>query len=264
MINSQGQNVFFSRILTGVLLNEWNHLLHTLSQISFTHSTDRLSWRWESTGTFSVKSLYNLLNFGGIATDTPFLIWSLPIPPKIKIFTWLALKNKILSKHNLSKKGWKGSTSCVFCDKTETINHLFLQCKFAKQIWVWMGKCQYAFLSWKTMKDIQSYAKTLPSIQRTAFLVVFCATCWTIWKHRNEICFQNVTPKPARNLILLTMSLIIYWTGYSKKAQKRKVQEEITQWMPDQETIDVIPLRVWFPDDDVIILPQPEENEADT
>lgn len=63
VINSQGQNVLFSDVLTGLCLQEWNYLLLKLSKILFTHEFDKLSWRWEQHGHFSVKSLYQVLNF---------------------------------------------------------------------------------------------------------------------------------------------------------------------------------------------------------
>lgn len=104
VINTQGAGVEFSDTLTGISLFEWNELLHTLSKISFTHDMDKLSWRWDSTGSFSVKSIYQILNYTGILTRQPLLWWSIPIPPKIRIFMWLTFRNRILTKHNLRKK----------------------------------------------------------------------------------------------------------------------------------------------------------------
>lgn len=53
-------------------------------------------------------------------------IWRFKIPIKIKVLIWLALKNSILTKDNLIKRGWrKGTAKCQFCNKHESINHLF-------------------------------------------------------------------------------------------------------------------------------------------
>lgn len=94
------------------MTREWTHILHTLSTISFTHDYDKLSWKWEASAVFSVKSLYRFLNFGGIKISQAMLWWQVPLPHKIKIFMWLMTKNKILTKVNLRKKGWKGSVQC--------------------------------------------------------------------------------------------------------------------------------------------------------
>ena len=84
VINTQGEAVIFIDILTGICLAEWNAILHTLSQLSFTHQFDKLAWRWTASGHFSVHSLYLILNYRGVLTEQPLLWWFLPLPPKIK------------------------------------------------------------------------------------------------------------------------------------------------------------------------------------
>lgn len=83
VINSQGYQVLFCDVLTGICLQEWNHILTILSNFFFTHDFDKLSWRWEATGKYSVKSLYHFLNYKGILVEQPLLWWPLPIPSKI-------------------------------------------------------------------------------------------------------------------------------------------------------------------------------------
>uniref|UniRef100_A0A453PN56 Reverse transcriptase zinc-binding domain-containing protein n=1 Tax=Aegilops tauschii subsp. strangulata TaxID=200361 RepID=A0A453PN56_AEGTS len=41
----------------------------------------------------------------------------------------------ILTKDNLIKIRWVGSSRCCFCDHDETIQHLFLDCPLAKLLW---------------------------------------------------------------------------------------------------------------------------------
>jgi hypothetical protein len=54
------------------------------------------------------------------------------LPLKIKIFMWFFHKKVILTKDNLIKRNWNGNTSCCFCDKDESIQHLFFECPLAK------------------------------------------------------------------------------------------------------------------------------------
>jgi hypothetical protein len=45
-----------------------------------------------------------------------------------------------LSKRNLIKRNWQGSTRCCFCDHEETMQHIFIECPFAKlfgQLFTW-------------------------------------------------------------------------------------------------------------------------------
>lgn len=140
------------------------------------------------------------------------LWWKLPIPYKIKIFIWLVARNKILTKQNLHRRGWVGDTKCQFCQQTETTNHLFLTCSLTQQIWFWMGNSQHHFTNWHSIQDILAFAGTLIGKAKTAFLVMFRALCWTLWKLRHESCFQKNTYKTFRTIILLIVSLINYWT----------------------------------------------------
>jgi hypothetical protein len=63
------------------------------------------------------------------------MIWRLKVPLKIKAFIWLIVKNRILTKINLAKKGWKGSVLCEFCGGNEDMNHLFFKCPMDKYNW---------------------------------------------------------------------------------------------------------------------------------
>jgi zinc-binding in reverse transcriptase len=52
------------------------------------------------------------------------------LPLKVRYFFWLVVQNKILTADNLSRKGWIGPLSCVFCQVNESMNHLFFACPF--------------------------------------------------------------------------------------------------------------------------------------
>lgn len=176
---------------------------------------------------------------------------------------WLACKRRILTKDVLQTKGWQGSPVCMFCHQLESVDHLFLTCTVAKQVWFWMGKSQFFFFTqWNTMEDIIEFSFTLSKSEQQAFLMVFSAICWTIWKHRNELCFQNAQPKSGRNIIFLTISLLHYWLG--NKKTKEKTKEEVHKWMPDEETLETIPLRVWLPGDDQLIVYQSTDQSEES
>lgn len=51
--------------------------------------------------------------------------WKVKLPIKIKIFSWLVLRNSTLTKDNLRRRGWKGNDHCQFCGVSETSDHLF-------------------------------------------------------------------------------------------------------------------------------------------
>jgi hypothetical protein len=55
-------------------------------------------------------------------------MWTLKLPLRIKVFCRLVIKNRILTKENLKKKGWKKVKLGEFCDDYETQEHMFLLC----------------------------------------------------------------------------------------------------------------------------------------
>ena len=58
------------------------------------------------------------------------------MPWKVKIYAWYARRGVILTKGNLVRRNWHGSTKCVFCPHDETIKHLFFECKVTCSIWL--------------------------------------------------------------------------------------------------------------------------------
>ena len=245
VISSQGATVKFRRQFDYITLSEWNSILHFISSFSFTHSYDRLAWKWEVSGFFSVRSIYRILNFRGVCFPNPMIWWQLPLPYKIQIFMWLLARNRILTKHNLCRKGWVGNTSCQFCPDSETTDHLFLKCRLAQHLWFWMGKSQDQFYTWNSVADIITFALSLPKHSQTAFLIMFSALCWTIWKIRNESCFHHTKQKSFRSIVLMVVSLINYWTGAIKKHSRELV---VAEWMPQE--IETVPLQIWDPNED--------------
>jgi hypothetical protein len=105
-----------------------------------------------------------------------------------------------------------------------------------------MGSCQDYLMDWYTVEDILAYADSLHSMDKKTFLIVFSAICWCVWKHRNDLCFVTGTQiKSNRNLILLIISIIYYWTGNIKD----DVKQALAKWMPKE--MDNIPLQTWNP-----------------
>ena len=82
-------------------------------------------------GIFLVKSMYLDLNDSGLIPKS-IHIWKIKVPLRIKVFMWFVHKEMVLTKNNLSKHNWEGSS---FCTHDETIKHLFLDCPLAKLLW---------------------------------------------------------------------------------------------------------------------------------
>ncbi|KAF5468064.1 hypothetical protein F2P56_012246 [Juglans regia] len=91
-------------------------------------------------GSFNVKSAYNLFrdrsndksgecsSFSRHETLWKY-VWKMPLPNKIKVFTWRACKEGLSTKLNLKKRRVKTKGSCCFCKKVmEDTSHALFIC----------------------------------------------------------------------------------------------------------------------------------------
>ena len=113
------------------------------------------------------------------------------IPLKIKVFTWYLRRGFILTKVNLVKRNWHGSTKCVFCPLQETIKHLFFEWNFARSIW---SSIQIASNLYPSKSVANVFGNCLHGIDkklRTVISVRAIAVIWLLWLSRNDKVFND-------------------------------------------------------------------------
>jgi hypothetical protein len=103
-------------------------------EVQLSSEQDKFVWSLTIAGSFSVKSMY-LEYMNGHTKYLHRYIWKIKVPLKIKIFMWFFHKKVILTKDNILKRSWQGCTTYCFCDKDESIHHLFFECPLAKIVW---------------------------------------------------------------------------------------------------------------------------------
>lgn len=134
VLGANPPNIAFRRAIVGNRLVAWLELCHKLESVNFVDQADSFTWNLNSSGSYSMKSLYKSL----INNDCQFrhkVIWKLKVPLKIKFFAWYLCRGVVLTKDNLAKRNWGGSKKCVYYDQDETIQHLFFQCPMARLVW---------------------------------------------------------------------------------------------------------------------------------
>lgn len=133
--NGWGSTIF-RRNLLGDNLRDWNYIKNCCDQVNLNDSKDETVWGLTKNGIFSVKSFYTGMKMQEAASMMGVIhkkIWQIKVPLKIRIFLWLLLKDSVLTKDNLKKRGWKkGNETCQFCDKKESIQHLFFDCPMTR------------------------------------------------------------------------------------------------------------------------------------
>jgi hypothetical protein len=70
---------------------QWFEIQQIAHSISFDGTKDSLIWMWEASGSYSVKSMHAVINFGGITPVNIHSVWKLKVPPKIHFFPLVTL-----------------------------------------------------------------------------------------------------------------------------------------------------------------------------
>ena len=80
-------------------------------------------------GSFSVKSLYSILEGGRIEPFPTSVVWNAWVPPKVSFFAWEATWGKVLTLDQLQRRGWSLVHRCSLCyAHEESIDHILLRC----------------------------------------------------------------------------------------------------------------------------------------
>lgn len=111
-----------------------------------------------------------------------------------------------------------------------------------------MGQCTNFINNWHSLSDVISFACTLQKKKKKkAFLLVISAVIWTIWRTRNDLCFNNKIVHSVKNTIVLIVSLVLYWTG----SDSEETQALIKEWM--LLDLDAIPLHIVHTEDQMLL-----------
>ena len=169
--------------------------------------TDKLVWKAEKNGIYSVKSAYRLcvddlvdishLKRPGFWSG----IWRLKVPPKVKNLLWRMCRGCLPTRVRLQDKGVTCPVDCVMCDgPLEDLEHVCFLCPFSVQVWQRTG----------LWHDIQHAMNSSSSASDTIFAILqklsdehsqrFAAVLWSIWKHRNLKLWQDASETGAQVL----------------------------------------------------------------
>ena len=110
---------------------------------------------------------------------------------------WLAILHRLWTSDRRVRHGQQDEIShCHLCDQEEdTIEHILMQCVFARQVW------HLCFMETETNLSLMptgqdplqewwnSARKRATKAQRKDFDAMVMLVCWCIWKQRNERVF---------------------------------------------------------------------------
>jgi hypothetical protein len=123
------------------------------------------------------------------------------VPLKVKIFLWYLRRGVILTKDNLAKRNWKGSKTCCFYHKDETIQHLFFQCRLSRLVWSVIHLASNLKPPRNVGHMFGSCLSCVPKEMRNLLLMGATALCWSIWLSRNGVIKMVSSPSQVITLV---------------------------------------------------------------
>lgn len=192
--NSGNWQLSFVCLLSRSRMQALANMLQLLGNFRCSDGSDELLWNLESSGRFSVNSLYKSF-FANMPNDSlTERIWKIKAPLKVRITFWLAMKKKLLTSDVLARRNIAPPFACPLCGNTnENADHLFLKCDFATSIW---KHFQVAF----RLRCLPNDLASLESTWRRRWISkkiegkwdsTSTAIIWMIWHTRNGKIFED-------------------------------------------------------------------------
>ena len=118
---------------------EWEAFHEELNKrfIKVQEGPDILRWGYTTKGSFSIKEAYSIrISRNAVTDDIWKKRWTANLWPKVALFFWLVVRERILTIDNLRKQGIQGPSQCCLCYQAEeSMGHLLDSFPFASTVW---------------------------------------------------------------------------------------------------------------------------------
>jgi len=168
-----------------------------MAGINISRRSDVLVWGGHIRNDWiSVKETYDHITSTSQAppfSDITSMLWKWEVPLKIKCFSWLAIRNCILTWDNLDRRGFFGPSWCCLCRQdSEDFLHLFIRTPFAVEIWARVA----TILGVPQINDAPSILECfrLWNSRAKAHRTLPLYVLWGIWHARNAPIFEGILP----------------------------------------------------------------------
>lgn len=184
--------------------NHWDIVEKILLYSLGPANSDTVIWPSSPSGKLSSKLAYDLVRKKHPTVSWGNWIWSSFIPPRKSLTVWRAINDKLPTWDKLHLDG---PSICCLCFKSEeNIDHLFVYCEFATQIWqkvfaAFNISClpNSSFGEFVLAAMNLNFSPQILSLWRAVVVNVI----WNIWNSRNKFIFEDCSPSTW----LLTASL---------------------------------------------------------
>lgn len=193
--------------LTVTAISQYVHLWHAVSDVQLQQDAmDIVMWRWEGSGTYSARSAYKFFFMGSVKSPVFGCIWRAWAPLRVKLFMWLATRQRIWTSARRKKHGLQNwDECCLCCQEPETADRLLGTCSYTQQVWhsvdQRIGRASLSptagssFLDWWLLRR-----RSFLGASKKGFDTTFILVSWHIWKERNHRVFTGDTQRTPQQL----------------------------------------------------------------
>lgn len=216
-----------------------------------TDCDDFASWPLTKSGTYSVKSAYNLArtssffcarssNGSGSVSNSQYdekhwkRLWAVKAPSKMKIILWRLAHDCLATGHQLHRRNVPANPLCCFCGRHERVEHCFIMCPFAFAVWEDVKRHFGIHLCRKELRNPKQWLFDLLDRCNEIQNVVVAVTCWHIWEARNEkrnsevaVCHKTTVRK-----ILAYVDMIAGHLLQPNQSTRCASPKEVQKWTP--------------------------------
>ncbi|KAJ9176771.1 hypothetical protein P3X46_012050 [Hevea brasiliensis] len=132
-------------------------------------------------------------------------VWKIHLPPKLKIFLWSLLHDKLPTNDLIHARLPHFDPNCRFCGEVENVKHLLFSCHHAASIWIDSPlRLRSSLFQALDIKDcwLELLSPLKDHFDRQNLIQIAVFIMWHIWKSRNAFIFQNIRHNPAETIAL--------------------------------------------------------------
>jgi hypothetical protein len=141
-------------------------------------------------------AIYQLLKARGQPNDArSSFIWRNSAPPRVQMFMWLLVQQRIQSRTVLAKKHVLHNSTCEVChEQEETPDHIISGCAISKLFW---QKLDMSYMLQIEVTNLHT-AEPPAGLPKQEFAAFVALSCWHLWKARNATVFRGERPSAAQ------------------------------------------------------------------